>query len=207
MLGGIMKTLIDCYVDVFRFALILEKQPDFNHNYQYVREKTTEVFEIAAKAAESQGYSDSECDRALLAVMVWFDEFILSSSLSYAKQWKDILLQTQLFQTTSGGDVFFNQLEQMDKNENELRMLYLLCLRLGFHGKYNKDNGVFLNKTIANEEKSLPEYYYLKLIDISHKLMRARKKSMMKLILNRFINKKCSASIIVLLFFLGYFMG
>ncbi|ANI30566.1 hypothetical protein PL78_12110 [Yersinia entomophaga] len=196
-----MKTLIDCYVDVFRFALILEKQPDFNHNYQYVREKTTEVFERAAKAAESQGYSDSECDRALLAVMVWFDEFILSSSLSYAKQWKDILLQTQLFQTTTGGDVFFNQLEKIDKNENELRMVYLLCLRLGFHGKYNKDNDIFLDKTIANEEKCLPEYCYLKLVDISHKLMCSRKKSIIKLILNRVINRRWSASIIVLLFF------
>lgn len=80
-------------------------------------------------------FKEAEYAMAALA-----DEVFLNLHWPGVQQWKKHLLETQLFHTQIAGEQFFVRLESLlqehDPARNDLAMLYLLCLSLGFRGKY-----------------------------------------------------------------------
>jgi type VI secretion system protein ImpK len=78
---------------------------------------------------------------ATFAVIVYVDESIFSSSDAQRNQWS--ALQAELFGKAMGGEDFFKKLEELRKQPNSPRLadaieVYLLCLLLGYQGRYGK---------------------------------------------------------------------
>jgi len=64
------------------------------------------------------------------------DEVILSSNWSQAKEWREKLLEMELFKTSVAGERFFDLLERDGYRDPELADLFFTCLALGFRGKF-----------------------------------------------------------------------
>lgn len=149
-----MMSLIDCYLPVFRFATEFLINSDKYSDYSNFRQESLSLFEVASNNAEKNHDTD-DCNNTLFAVVVWFDERVLCSSLPWVRKWRGSMLQTHLFQTSIGGELFFSRLDEI-KNNTPVRMVYLYCLLLGFHGKYNGQPHELLEKRIADERELLP---------------------------------------------------
>ncbi|HUH41408.1 MAG TPA: DotU family type IV/VI secretion system protein [Castellaniella sp.] len=75
---------------------------------------------------------------ALFPVLAWADERISRSHpWDNEHAWQPYLLQRRYFKTALAGREFFDRLEQIETRDNLLREVYLLCLCLGFEGRYS----------------------------------------------------------------------
>ncbi|ECZ0740545.1 TPA: DotU family type IV/VI secretion system protein [Salmonella enterica] len=135
-----MNTLIDAYLPVFLAGFSLPALAQTaGADYALFRELCLSPLAQAARAVETAGYAPAICDAAFFAVVVWFDERVLCSSLPVAEEWRRHLLQTQFFQTTTGGELFFEKLALLEKEDETtdnqaLCALCAFCLLLGFQG-------------------------------------------------------------------------
>ncbi len=69
------------------------------------------------------------------------DEVLLSSTWSRAKEWREKLLEMELFRTSVAGERFFDLLERDGYRDPELVEFFYICLALGFRGKFrSRDN-------------------------------------------------------------------
>lgn len=64
------------------------------------------------------------------------DEVILDSTWERAKEWREKLLEMELFKTSVAGERFFDLLDRDGYRDPELAEFFYICLALGFRGKY-----------------------------------------------------------------------
>lgn len=102
-------------------------------------------------------HGQDEVDTALFSVCVWTDEQILRSTLPWKKEWQNTLLQSHYFRTSIGGSLFFEKLEACE--DVSMIRLYLLCLSLGFCGKYISENNPDRMMVIEKARLSLPHLW------------------------------------------------
>ncbi|WP_368642166.1 DotU family type IV/VI secretion system protein [Castellaniella ginsengisoli] len=130
-------TLVDC------FTLLMARIQDFQRQPEDV---SPEAFSRSLDQLIDQAQSQSLQNRvdtdtfraALYPVLAWADETI-SRSHRWADEhaWQPFLLQRRYFQTGLAGREFFERLEQLTPQDHALREVYLLCLCLGFQGRYS----------------------------------------------------------------------
>ena len=147
--------LIDCYIELFYYTIFL-KSMDFGALvFDGVRKHYKDLFLRAANAAKKKGYSKTDWDDGLFPVCAWIDEVIFCSDWPDKTKWVQSPLQLNFFNMTNAGDEFFTRLQNLDKNNIEVRKIYDYCLALGFKGKYyNADDIEKLNE-IMNSNLSL----------------------------------------------------
>lgn len=148
-------TLINCYLPVFRLGYEFTQYPEKYSDYSFFRETCISLLKQSALDAEGK-YDQSDCESALLAVVIWLDERVLCSGLPWVIQWRSALLQTHLFQTSIGGELFFTRLAEIPEDRVSLHRFCLFCLMTGFYGKYARQNNVLLEQIIAEEKFCLP---------------------------------------------------
>jgi type VI secretion system protein ImpK len=125
---------------------------DFS-DYHHFHQKCIRSIEQAVQDALQLELSDRERDDALFAVVVWLDERILSSALRESQRWRTNLMQRRYFQTTVGGNEFFNRLNKLEEEHQQARSVYLFCLQCGFHGKYGTQDADDLATVIEQQRK------------------------------------------------------
>ncbi|WP_262504756.1 DotU family type IV/VI secretion system protein [Serratia liquefaciens] len=147
--------LLNCYVPVFRFitSFVLEVR-EYN-DFSIFRNKCIQLLQQARLAAELH-YSPQDCEDADFAVVIWLDEQVLCSDPDWVKQWRTVLLQHHYFDLSTGGGEFFSRLDSIDKDKYQIRMVYLFCLLMGFHGQYAQQD-IELQRRISDERQCLPE--------------------------------------------------
>jgi type VI secretion system protein ImpK len=64
------------------------------------------------------------------------DEQVLTSKWNAREQWSREPLNIVLNQDPEGGVNFYRRMEGLRENQPEVKEIYLLCLALGFRGKY-----------------------------------------------------------------------
>ncbi len=94
--------------------------------------------EKQAEAMRDQ-ISPGDFDLARFAVCAWIDEMILSSSWSEKDRWMTLQLQKHYYNTTDGGEIFFERLNALGPHQLEVREVYYLCMALGLTGRYFRD--------------------------------------------------------------------
>lgn len=99
------------------------------------------LIERARDHAACAGAPEADVDDALFAVCAWIDEALLNSGWSDAERWTLRLLQKRYFDTSHAGVVFFERLDALDGARADVLDVYLLCLQLGFRGRYGYDGG------------------------------------------------------------------
>lgn len=151
-----MMSLLNCYLPLFRLAVSLFLEPQKYQDYDAFRSKCMTLLEQAKRESELH-HEQQECEAAFFAVVFYLDERILCSTVPWAKGWRGELLQMHYFTISVGGEAFFTRLDTIDKTNTQLRMVYLFCLLMGFHGKYTQQDAGLLQQRIDSERQCLPE--------------------------------------------------
>lgn len=95
----------------------------------------------ADRDARSRGYTADTVKLAIYAFIAFLDESVLNSSQTMFSDWTRQPLQEEVFGEHMAGENFFRYLTDLLGRQDSAEMadlleVYLLCLLLGFRGKY-----------------------------------------------------------------------
>jgi type VI secretion system protein ImpK len=106
------------------------------------RQQIIEALKTADQQTRNQGYAAEDIKSAIFAVVAFVDESVLNLRSPVFADWPRRPLQEELFGHHIAGEIFFKNLQDLlGKNESQdladLLEVYLLCLLLGFAGRYS----------------------------------------------------------------------
>ena len=113
----------------------------------------------ATQEARNAGYATDDFKLATFAAVAFLDESVLNLQNPLFANWPRKPLQEELFGTHMAGEVFFQNLRDLlGRNDSQdladLLEIYLLCLLLGYRGRYSQGGGGELPSLIqATAEK------------------------------------------------------
>lgn len=95
----------------------------------------------ADRDAREAGYDDETVRYALYAVVAFLDESVLNSPRDLFRSWPGRPLQEEIFGDHMAGETFYAYLDSLlqqagGPHRADLLEVYLLCLLLGFRGRY-----------------------------------------------------------------------
>ena len=129
-------SLLDILIHPLIFTLSFTEQPTGTANE--FSKKINNMIAEARSAVINTGVSMDTFNDALFPVLAWIDERVsLTHQWEGSDAWQDFLLQRMYFRTTLAGVEFFERLEDLDERDVQVREVFLMCLCLGFMGKYN----------------------------------------------------------------------
>lgn len=87
------------------------------------------------------GYAPEDVADAEFAIVALLDEVVLGSNDASRHEWAKQTLSVELFREAQAGEVFFDRLDSYRSRRDspqlaDLLEVYLLCLLLGFQGRY-----------------------------------------------------------------------
>lgn len=108
----------------------------------YFREQFIEALKLSKEEGRTRGYSDAEIRDGRFAVAAFLDETILNLRSPVFADWARRPLQEELFGVHVGGEVFFQNIDRLMREPDAPRLadvieVYLLCICLGYAGKYS----------------------------------------------------------------------
>jgi type VI secretion system protein ImpK len=100
------------------------------------------------------GYGSADVKYALYAVIAYVDETVLNSGQAAFESWTMRPLQDEIFGRQVAGEAFFQYLSQLMSREDsedvaDVLEVYLLCLLLGFRGRYASAGQDALDATVV----------------------------------------------------------
>jgi len=106
------------------------------------RRRTKAALQDVERDAVSAGYEGQDVRDTHFAVVAFLDSVVLHSNDSVRAEWERKPLQEELFGQTDAGVVFFEKLEHFRSRRDSEQLadileVYLLCLLLGFEGRYS----------------------------------------------------------------------
>lgn len=106
------------------------------------RRRIKGVLQDVERDALASGYDGSDIKETHFAVVAFLDQVLLNSNDAVSVEWKRRILQEELFGHANAGVVFFEKLEQFRSRRDSPQLadileVYLLCLLLGFEGRYS----------------------------------------------------------------------
>jgi type VI secretion system protein ImpK len=123
------------------------------------RKQVIDALKMADQQARNQGYNAEDIKLAIFAVVAFVDESVLNLRLPVFADWPRRPLQEELFGHHVAGEIFFKNLQELlGKNDSQdladLLEVYLMCLLLGFAGRYSLgDRGELKAITSAVDQK------------------------------------------------------
>ncbi len=126
------------FVPMMAYVQGLERQGAPNASEVHVQLQAqikTARDEALAQSIELQRFHD-----ALFPVAAWIDERLsLLAQWHETKAWRGYMLQRKFFSTSLGGIQFFDRLQAIEPGDSDLREVYVMCLALGFVGRYSQN--------------------------------------------------------------------
>lgn len=106
------------------------------------RRRTMRALQDVERDARSAGYEIDDIRDTHFAVVAFLDSVVLNSAEARRAEWERKTLQEELFGQSDAGVVFFEKLERFRSRRDSKRLadileVYLLCLLLGFEGRYS----------------------------------------------------------------------
>lgn len=96
------------------------------------------LIERASAQALNAGLDVQLFHQGLFPIAAWVDERISRRKIwASPMAWQPYLLQRRYFKTAVAGQEFFERLEALTADEAPVREIYLLCLCMGFVGRYS----------------------------------------------------------------------
>ncbi len=131
---------------------------------QAVHDELQLLIKQARDTALSEGIELPQFNEALFPVVAWVDERLsLLPAWQETRPWRAFMLQRKFFSTSLAGVQFFEHLERLKKNEQELREIYVTCLALGFVGRYSLNpKSAELTALLQDQYKLLRAEYAVK---------------------------------------------
>jgi len=110
------------------------------------RRRTKATLQEIERVAVAGGYEGRDVRDTHFAVVAFLDSVVLHSKDPVRAEWQTKTLQQELFGQTDAGVVFFDKLDQFRARRDteqlaDILEVYLLCLLLGFEGKFSGRRG------------------------------------------------------------------
>ena len=117
---------------------------------QGFRARAKKVLLDAESEAKRVGYETDDIKDASLAIVAFLDSVVLNSSEAGRAEWIRQSLAEELFQVANAGEVFFDKLDELRGRRSsqdlaDVLEVYVLCLLLGFEGRYSERQRAELN--------------------------------------------------------------
>lgn len=137
--GQLAITLQEAFTAAVRLRSNRQAAADASSFRTHIKELLQEAHEEARRA----GYDSATVKLALYAYVAFIDESILHSRQPMFAEWQVEPLQEEVFGDHMGGEVFFENLQELlsrpDSQElADLLEVHQLCLLLGFEGRYSR---------------------------------------------------------------------
>ncbi len=124
------------------------------------RRKTKSALQQLEREAIAAGYHSEDVKDTHFAIVAFLDEVILNGEDPVRGEWERHTLQQDLFGLTDAGVVFFDKLENLVARHDSARLadvleVYLLCMLLGFQGRYSGRQRAELESIIERTRKRI----------------------------------------------------
>lgn len=124
---------------VFQTVLNLQQRLEAGENPPLgpEREQIVVALDEAARKAGISSQLSHDFELAKHALVYWIDEILINSPWSHALEWRQQILEWDLYQERLRADRFFEKAHEAEvlANTDPLETYYL-CVALGFRGKY-----------------------------------------------------------------------
>lgn len=131
------QTLLDLCTPVFGHAAVLPREPGgVQPSYQQFRDEVMGALQRIITEAEENGIEREDAIEARYALALFMDEQVSLSEWTGRAQWSGEPFSMVLLNDPQGGINFYTHLEQLGERQREVKKIYLLCLALGYRGKY-----------------------------------------------------------------------
>lgn len=145
--------LIDCFTDLIAYVIYLNKSRLLPaRNEADIRSEVLQRAERSRRLFEENSFLHDDYDLARFAVFAWIDEMLMQSEWEGRKAWKKNMLQREFYKTSGGGVEFYNKLERLEPEQNDVREVFYVCLVSGFKGKYGpSEEDVFARDAVKSK--------------------------------------------------------
>jgi type VI secretion system protein ImpK len=136
------NTLALLYQSIFTGIVRLQAKRQHLSDPVTFRRRIRNALEDVEREAKIAGYSVKETRDAEAAAVAFLDETILSLTGPARDTWAEKPLSVELYGQATAGEVFFEHLEDLQNDSDSAHLadvleVYLLCLLLGFEGRYS----------------------------------------------------------------------
>jgi type VI secretion system protein ImpK len=135
-------TLAILYQSVFTIIVRLQSGRQRLNDFATFRRRINDALQDVQKDAAAAGYRSRETRSAESAVVAFLDEAVLSLKDPSRDAWAKQTLSLELYSESNAGEVFYEHLDELIGETDSSRLadlleVYLLCLLLGFEGKFS----------------------------------------------------------------------
>ena len=131
--------LVDFFIEPLLITNRLKQNPEqLDDNWEDIRTQLVEKLVDSKMAAVRSGFTESVCDSAMFPVVAYIDETVLTSKWGNRSQWQMRSLQREFYETSNAGHQFYERLGLLNRqgDDRSVREVFLLCMNLGFKGRY-----------------------------------------------------------------------
>lgn len=145
--------------EVFTTAARLRANRQVAHDASSFRAQTKQLLAAADQDARRAGYDPAAVKLAIYAYVAFLDESVLNSGQPMFAAWPRQPLQEEIFGDHMAGQTFFTRLDELlgsgdSEDLADLLEVFLLCLLLGFKGRYGSgDDGGLRERISATRAK------------------------------------------------------
>lgn len=130
-------TLPELCTAIFGYAVVLpQDEADPHPEYLSFRQGVVSALQRLETEAKEHDIEVEDARECAYALALFMDEQVLTSKWNAREQWSREPLNIVLNQDPEGGVNFFRRMEGLRENQPAVKEVYLLCLALGFRGKY-----------------------------------------------------------------------
>ena len=131
--------LVDFFIDpILKINSVKDNLEQLDSTWKPFKDELSAMLIDAQTQAVKAGMPQASCLEALFPVVAYIDEAVLASTWKGKKEWQRESLQRSFFDTTNSGYEFYERLNQLNRqgDDRSVREVYLLCLSLGYKGRY-----------------------------------------------------------------------
>lgn len=130
------------YQSLLTAIVRLQSQRQHIPDAESFRRRTITMLQEVEQVAVAAGYDVRDVKDTHFAVVAFLDSVVLNSKDPVRAEWERKTLQEELFGKSDAGVVFFEKLEHFRSRRDSEQLadiveVYLLCLLLGFEGRYS----------------------------------------------------------------------
>jgi type VI secretion system protein ImpK len=130
-------SLMELCMPLFGYATMLPgeasgTQPD----YDAFRKEILAALQRIERDAPEHGIEEEDAREASYALSLFLDEQVVYSEWQGKPRWSAEPLHIVLHRDAEGGENFYRRLEELGNRQKAVKEVYLVCLALGYRGKY-----------------------------------------------------------------------
>jgi len=127
--------LLPLFIPIMAYVRSIERQT--NPDAQQVHDQLQVLIQAAREQALIIEVAHDRFSDALFPVVAWSDERLANlAAWRETHVWRAYMLARKLYATTLAGVTFFERLQALAPEDNELREIFVLCLCMNFLGRY-----------------------------------------------------------------------